>query len=348
MPFAAPPSPALTLLIPGLLWPEPALSDTVFDLHLPALQTLLGRSRITRQPLDEAGWWHQWTGAPLAPAPYRLLALGALGALGAPANDYWLCADLVHLRFEQQALVLEDPATLSLSGEESHSLAADIAPLLTAFGTLHITSSRHWHLQPHDTAPSGPALLAELIGQPARKLLPEGTEHRPWRRLLNEIQMVLHQHPVNRAREAAGQPVINNLSFWGGGSLPTTTPSTSFSRLLSDEIFHHGLALHRGMETDALPADYVPSQGHTLAVCARLANPTLLRNAMDWREGLHQLETHWFAPILAALNDSRLKHFSLVGLGNQEDTATCLTATTTGMDRFKPWRRPRPLTELHP
>jgi hypothetical protein len=45
----------------------------------------------------------------------------------------------------------------------------------------------------------------------------------PWRHAINEAQMVLHAHPVNQARQAAGQPVVNSLWPWGGGRLPAAT-----------------------------------------------------------------------------------------------------------------------------
>ena len=41
-----------------------------------------------------------------------------------------------------------------------------------------------------------------------------------WMRLQNELQMVLHAHPVNAAREDAGKPTINGVWFWGGGVMP--------------------------------------------------------------------------------------------------------------------------------
>ena len=41
-----------------------------------------------------------------------------------------------------------------------------------------------------------------------------------WRRLSNEVQMLLHDHPVNLRRQQAGQVPVNALWFWGGGALP--------------------------------------------------------------------------------------------------------------------------------
>jgi len=337
-------SPSLTLLVPGLLWPNPALQDTVFDLPLPALQTLLGRSRLQREALDEALWWQQLAGQTVAPAPFRLLGLGA-----ETNHQPWLCADPVHLRFEQQTMVLEDPTKLSLSPAESAALAKTLIPLVEEFGTLQATSDKHWHLQPHGALPPCPTLISDLIGQPARALLPEGSEYRPWRRLFNEVQMSLHQHPVNQAREAAGQQVINSLALWGGGTLPTQPLNTpTFSEIQSDEGFHRGLAKHWNIAGVPLPQSFMHGPGHTLAVLPELLTPTRNRDAIGWREGLKTLEQHWFAPALEALQKGQLRSFVLVGFGDDNQRDTTLTATTHHFDKFKFWRRPRPLTELHP
>ena len=39
---------------------------------------------------------------------------------------------------------------------------------------------------------------------------------RPWRRLLNEIQMAWYEHPVNEARAQRGLPPVNALWLYGG------------------------------------------------------------------------------------------------------------------------------------
>ncbi|GAB2182127.1 hypothetical protein DLREEDagrD3_23500 [Denitratisoma sp. agr-D3] len=346
MPPAAPASSAaeLTLLLPGLLWPEPALSDTVFDLPLPALQTLLGRSRRQRQALEENAWWTRLAGQPLAAAPLRLHAFDV-----APGEGPWLCADPVHLRFEQQTLVLADPAEIQLSPSESTALAATLTPLLESFGVLHVTAPSQWHLQPNEALPPCPPLLGDLIGQAAQALLPEGSEHRPWRRLFNEVQMALHGHPVNQAREAAGKPVINSLALWGGGTMPVAgAPGAPFQRLIGDDAVWRGLARHWRIDIADLPVDYRPLPGSTLAYVPALLAPTRQRNALTWREGLKALEQHWFAPILQALDRGALQAFTLVGFGDDQAQSHCLTATTRRWDRLKFWRRPCPLSELHP
>ena len=60
------------------------------------------------------------------------------------------------------------------------------------------------------------ALGDDLFDAPARQA-PEG---RRWRALLSEAQVVLHNHPLNAQRVAAGLAPVNSLWFWGAGALP--------------------------------------------------------------------------------------------------------------------------------
>jgi hypothetical protein len=51
------------------------------------------------------------------------------------------------------------------------------------------------------------------------QMLPRGNGGPQWRRWQDEIQMLLHGHPVNAAREARGAAPANAVWFWGGGRL---------------------------------------------------------------------------------------------------------------------------------
>jgi len=52
------------------------------------------------------------------------------------------------------------------------------------------------------------------------EFLPAGGDTAAHRNLLGEIEMALHEHEVNLAREASGQLPINSLWLWGGGTAP--------------------------------------------------------------------------------------------------------------------------------
>ncbi len=63
-----------------------------------------------------------------------------------------------------------------------------------------------------DTTP-----LDAVVRRPIFDHLPRGADGETWQRWQNEIQMLLHAHPVNAAREARGARPVTGLWFWGGG-----------------------------------------------------------------------------------------------------------------------------------
>jgi len=62
--------------------------------------------------------------------------------------------------------------------------------------------------------------LWRAIGMPVRGLMPAGEGGRTWTRRLNEVQMMLHEHPINAARAATDRSPIDSLWWWGEGRWP--------------------------------------------------------------------------------------------------------------------------------
>lgn len=56
-------------------------------------------------------------------------------------------------------------------------------------------------------------------------------------RLVSEIQMALHEHAVNIAREQLGQRVVNSIWFWGGGTAPEITVQPILPVFTDDPLF---------------------------------------------------------------------------------------------------------------
>jgi hypothetical protein len=327
----------LTLLVPGLLWPRTILHDTSFDLPLPALSLLLGRaSRLS--VADEETWLAGAFGiaAPLPAAPVRLLGDG-----GTPAGHDWLCLDPVHLRIEERAIVLDDPARLGLSPAEDLALREAVAPLIEAHGVLSAPIAGRWYLRLPAAAAIETRPLPRLAGRPADPMLPGGAAGPAWRRLLAELQPVLHAHPVNQARAAAGQPTIDSLWPWGAGRLPTGTRS-SFDRLWTNAPQLVGLGALAGIAVEAAPDRFTPTTGRILARLDHLADSLAAFDALTWRDRLASLEADWLAPALAALRQGRCHTLSLIATGH--DGAVALRAGRGDLWRF--WKRPAALAEL--
>jgi hypothetical protein len=84
--------------------------------------------------------------------------------------------------------------------------------------------------------------LDDALGTDVFESLPEGEAGRPWRRLVNEMQMALHALPANEALRAQGLAGINGCWLWGGGSLPAASGHKAFNCVYSIDPVTSGLA----------------------------------------------------------------------------------------------------------
>lgn len=139
------------------------------------------------------------------------------------AAGAWLCADPAWVRGEATGARLMAWPLEDLSAAEADALAGSLRPLLGDAGApLVLDTPSAWCLRVADAgAPASLADPADALGTDLLACLPAGDAGRAARRLFSEAQIVLHAHPVNAARAAAGKHPVNALWFWGAGSLPT-------------------------------------------------------------------------------------------------------------------------------
>lgn len=327
----------LTLVVPGLIWPRQALADLSGDLPLPAFSLLLGRGRLSASAAMDASAMLATELGASAPVPAAALRRLAFGRVRDDAD--WLCIDPVRLRFEERSLVLDDPARLGLDDAEAEALAVSLAPTFEALGDIDRLAPQCWNLRLKKPAPAF-AALPPGIGRAAAPL-PAHADYRPWRQALNEAQMVLHAHPVNLAREAAGRPTVNSLWPWGGGR-PQAAGHGRLDQLWAADPVLLGLATWHGIASRPLPERYEGVAGQAiLALFDALAAPARLGDALVWRDTLARLEADWLAPALAALRAGRLDRLRLLAPG-EHDSIELLVARR---DLWKFWRKPRPLAE---
>ena len=174
-------------------------------------------------------------------APFTRLADG-----GKPDEDYWLRADPVHLAPDRDQLVLMPETLLQMTSAEASALA-------DAFNRMY--GAEGWHLEfPNHSRGylRSPAPLEALTrdpeglaGGPVLQAMPQGRHSGGLKQLMNETQMLFHAHPVNRARDAAGHPLINSLWFWGGGTLPPRSGRKP-AQIVTDLLLVKGLARWSG------------------------------------------------------------------------------------------------------
>jgi hypothetical protein len=217
---------------------------------------------------------------------------------GQPGNDYWLRADPVHLRIERDQLILSEIA--EPSPDEARMLCEALAAHFGVAFSPQPLRPGAWVVRVAGTPAITTTPLSQAVGQPIDPLLPAGNDALQWRKLLNEVQMLLFSHPVNQAREAHGEPVINSVWLWGGGRLVERAKKNSRTVFCSNADWR-ALAEYAGAEP-CMPADTwspeIPE--HALVI---LDEPHGLLRAGDfngWLKAMQNFENNWLKPLLAS------------------------------------------------
>jgi hypothetical protein len=265
------------------------------------------------------------------------LAAGPLSRLadtGRRDDAWWARADPVHLAPVRDHLRLFAVEPLSMS--EAGALAASCSDALAAHGlALEAPNPDRWYVR-------AARALQFTVGDPARStgrdvydLLPDGPDGAFARRVLTELQMVMHDHPVNRARERAGTPAVNSLWLWGGGMLPAAAPAYALPGLRSDDPVLRGLWRYAGAASDALPAQLV--QVTPGVILTRLCEAAALdADPAGCSALLERIEAQWLRPMLDALRAGSIERvhamFGSTGV---------YALDRHGLRRW--WRRPRAL-----
>ncbi|MEQ8206906.1 MAG: hypothetical protein RIA65_12070, partial [Woeseia sp.] len=187
----------------------------------------LARSMASRQPVDCSALQRVLAELSL-PAPETGLAgLRYWGQTGAPPSGWLAGADPVWLQAGLDKLYLHAPAADDLDAETLSELMADLQEAMFAddqsdfealgnFGYLH---------SPQEFATS--SLPADAIsGTRPDPYLPSGASATRYLQLCGEIQLALHDHRSNLQREQRGQPPVNSLWLWGGGTVDGHVPRT--------------------------------------------------------------------------------------------------------------------------
>lgn len=331
----------LILLLPGLAGPVTGQALTGYIQTRPAgLDRLLSRCTVEAAPASglASTLCHRFGVSaskelPIAPLCY-------LADTERTPPHYLLRADPVHLRADQSRLRLFESHSFFITRDEADALVAAINDFSAGRGwRLSAPHPQRWYLE----LPAAPDMqttpLAEAAGQDIDALLPRGQDAPHWAGMLSELQMLLHEHPVNRTREQRGEPVINSLWLWGGGVLPATI-SPTVDAVFAGDVLARGLARHAGTACHPVPefmGDLLSAGTgrRRLLVLDELAWPAHYGDVDGWLVQLAQLESVWFMPLLVALNSGRIGSLVI-------DACNGHCFSTDGKRQRGFWKRIRP------
>lgn len=310
------------LLVPGLFGAAPQGDERLVIPRLPRLERLLARAdrepgaagyaqtafALFGQPA-EAG-----TDPPTAPLCY------AQETQTIPSG-WWMHADPVHLRPDQDRLILFDGRTLEIGASEADVCVAAFNAHFAAEGLqLLAAQPTRWYLNLAAPPAVVTTSLGDVTGRNIHHFLPRGERQSYWRRLLNEVQMLFHHLGVNQQREARGAATINGLWLSGAGQFPARG-QTSIRQVSGGDLLISALAANADISgDDELWVELAP--WHALQDADAQA-------WVDALQGLEQKMAHWLA------SDAACSLYPCDGLNFRWRPAM----------RRRLWRRIRPFAE---
>jgi hypothetical protein len=313
------------LVVPGLFG---AGRGTKLSTRFAALELLLARGRSRSAPAQRLEGWLEEVFHLKPPFPAGALTL--LGCGADPGGDSWARADPVHLRVMRDHLTVVPSDAFDLSRDEAEALCRAL--------NLHFSDMNFMACEPRRWC----ARLAQEVSIETESPLEiSGREvdlPREAARLLNEAQMVLHEHPVNEAREARGEPAVNSIWLWGAGRAPRGA-ECPWQSVAANDPAALGAARLAGARHRALPRsapdwlERLPEDGRHLAVLDALRAPIALGQQVP----LEELERQWFEPLLAALRSGRIGMVTL----HVPDGAEGFSCETIRGDLRRFWRLPK-------
>ncbi|HEX9206955.1 MAG TPA: hypothetical protein VF851_01885, partial [Steroidobacteraceae bacterium] len=246
----------------ALPWIEAALTEAQAGGALPALKSLAwlaGRGTSSRTGVA----WREWlldaigkgTAGTLGawPAGPCLAASSGIGpgtAQGwAVAQPVHLAAGMDHLRLTALADARPDPEEVAAltSTLRRHFAGAAFELVDYRDGAWVVRCDEAFDVVTHDPA--------DVVGHDIHDFMPAGPDGARLRSVLNEMQMVLHEHPVNERRVRLRQRPINALWLWGFGSyavVPQPMPALDGWHLHTDDLWLGAFWQAHGGETRAL------------------------------------------------------------------------------------------------
>lgn len=294
------------------------------------LAKLLAKAKLTQLPMPLEALVCQQYG--LVPKPdYPIAAIAAL-ANGIDVSDaYWLRADPVHLVLQRDCFSLGEPVPLFVQPEHAQSMVASLNQHFNQDGlTFLIGDSSAWYLRAAQVPQIQTTLPAVAIGKDIHQFMPQGVASAKWLSVLNEVQMLLHEHAANQAREWAGEVAVNSIWLSGGGVLPSTVILQSdINLLVADGVFYQGLAKLVGTPYRPLP----DSLERLLEEADQNSRVRLQLSE------LKLMDDSWWSAMLQALKSKKIQQLT-INLGLYEKS---LVAEIKPLDLYKFWRSTKPI-----
>ena len=180
----------------------------------------------------------------IGPAYFDALAIG----LNLQDGEIPLCCNFVTLQASHNDMVMKDYTADHLSSEESINYLNALQTQISDFGVTFYPGVGPHNIMVMNSKPFTIRLTSpnELIGEGIRKFMPVDAEFKDLIYIINQAQIILHNHPVNKKRKLESLDYANSIWLWGNGkngTLPSFKKKYGKSgSLISASLLFQGMA----------------------------------------------------------------------------------------------------------
>ena len=296
----------LDLIVPGLMDLPVDVIDRSFLLNeLPALNQILSYSKPVSNPhhdlesiLSDCMGWPEHQKLPLAQT---------LVDQESTERDQVVLFRPVHLKPDMYNAIVTPIADNSNNIQHIVKIINDLGEYFKVDCDIRGLPENDWLMQLKGIEPPRyhPHYLS-IFGRKADPYIEQSRHRLPWYKLMNEMQMFMHQHRVNQDRQQADLPAINSLWFWGAGS-PLKPSDKNIDWYCEDELLVR-FARNIGLEVndiDQLETEKFTRDG--IVIDLSIVKALKIDPQADLPMLLSRIEKTICSPLLAAVRQQHCK-----------------------------------------
>ena len=214
-----------------------------------------------------------------SPAEFEALAMG----VSLKTGQIPLCCDFVILQSGHTDMVMKDYTANQLSTKEAQILLNALQEQIVDAQTTFFSGLGYHNLMLMENIILPERLLFpdDLIGEGVRQRMPSDPAAKQLVFVMNQAQIILHNHPYNKKRQSEGKDLVNSVWFWGNGAKPSLPSFVGKFNLNAGVVtaspLLKGMAINAGIEsitasgaTGFMDTDYVSKVEAALAAIQRL------------------------------------------------------------------------------
>ena len=211
----------IELLLPGLFDLPAAEISAPLEARLPALNRWLRLAQARANRAFTVDAMLRGTLALDGDGSDGLPLAQALEQSAGRRAERLLLLEAVHLRPDLHSAVLVPIDKSARNISDFQNIINDLQGLFKVDFDLTAVADGRYLMELHGfDAPRHYPHPISVLGKSASPYIEQSRRQLDWYKLLNEMQMFMHQHAVNHRRQRDGLLPINSLWAWGGGSRP--------------------------------------------------------------------------------------------------------------------------------